>query len=1153
MTKTSTQRSTHTGTLARVRKASETPSGDWLAQNASAFAVASDSDVAVKVVVVPRREIGSWLDTRGDEREDIWALVTEMRDRLTDEPGQSIQVSFEERAFLGRLEIHIAAVPVAVDNASVAGGGLELVDSRDGRYLQLELVRCLATSEFDRIDLLVSFIMKSGLSLISDRLERALERGAQVRVLTTDYLHVTDADVLARLLDLSDVGKQSDGSLTVRVFSDPLTSFHPKAYLFRSSTSDLARGFVGSNNLSRSGIAAGIEWSLGTQDVRPLVVAFDDLWTDPRSQPLTNDFLRAYRSVWRPTAGTEIQAPVGVESEPPAEEPSPRPIQLEAMDALSGSRAEGFAAGMAVMATGLGKTWLAAFDSAKFGRTLFIAHREEILRQSRDVFRTVRPDAELGLFMGAEKQPGADVVFASVQTLVRNLDRFSPNDFDYIVIDEFHHAAANSYRQVIDHFTPKFLLGLTATPERMDGADLLALCGDNLVFECGLIEGIDRGELVPFRYWGIKDVADYQGIPWRNGKFDPELLALRIETQQRAQQAFDEWDLRCGERTLGFCASVSHAEFMARYFSDHDVQCVAVHSSPGSTDRREALDRLRSGELQVVFAVDMFNEGIDVPEVDSVLMLRPTESPVVFLQQLGRGLRLSEAKDHLRVVDFVGNHRSFMLHPRVLLGLGNDASASNPAILRAVERGEWDLPAGCSITFDVEAIDLLRLLAERTGNVGDALAQFCTDFASEQESRPSAAQTAAAGYQPSAARKQHGGWFGLLDDLNLLEPTEAAVWSDQQKTLKRVERENITKSYKLVTLRALLAAGRLRQGMAVSELAARAQSIIAGDPRLIADTASTSMPSPASAGAEKWQSFWRKWPLDHMTGESGLFRYDGDRFVPTFQVAPEQGEAFDAMVAELVEWRLADYLLRSASSDASLISCRVSHSSGSPIVRYDRNRHPQIPVGDTQFTADGHQYVGRFVKIALNTATRPGNETNALPELLRGWFGHDAGHPGTRHVVQLRQTDSGWELSPEAAEVDQGLDRFIGQRFNRSDVPTLFGLDFNPGNWNSGHVSLADRNAVVLFVTLSKSSDMTHGSGYEDYFESPDVFVWSSQRSTGPELKKGREILDAEANGTAIHLFTRDKKTDVAFEYRGKVTPISHEGDRPMSVRFRLA
>ena len=193
------------------------------------------------------------------------------------------------------------------------------------------------------------------------------------------------------------------------------------------------------------------------------------------------------------------------------------------------------------MATGLGKTWLAAFDAAQMGvaRVLFIAHREEILKQSRDVFRQVMPTATMGLYTGDDKQPDADFVFATVQTMSRYLDQFPADSFDYLVVDEFHHAAAATYRKVIDHFTPRFLLGLTATPERMDGADLLSLCADNSVFSCDLVEGIRRDELVPFHYWGVPDPVDFEPIPWRNGRFDPEALEAAIETQERAQSAFE--------------------------------------------------------------------------------------------------------------------------------------------------------------------------------------------------------------------------------------------------------------------------------------------------------------------------------------------------------------------------------------------------------------------------------------------------------------------------------------------------------------------------------------------------------------------------------------------------------------------------------------
>ncbi len=355
--------------------------------------------------------------------------------------------------------------------------------------------------------------------------------------------------------------------------------------------------------------------------------------------------------------------------------------------------------------------------------------------------------------------PGS--VFASVQTLARRLARFRPDEFDYIVVDEFHHAAAASYRKVIDHFVPKFLLGLTATPERMDGADLLALCDDNLVYECALAEGIERSELVPFKYWGVPDTVDFAPIPWRRGKFDTEALVNAVETQERARSALEQWAKHRGTRSLGFCVSISHAEFMASYFRNRGIACESVHSGPTSAPRRETIDRLRDGELEIVFAVDLFNEGLDVPEVDTVLMLRPTESPVVFLQQLGRGLRTSEDKNHLAVVDFIGNHRSFLLKPRTLLSLGTSVTPSTAAVLAAMESGEFHLPAGCSVAYELEVVQMLQKLAKVSGRSG--LEEYCRSYFEEEGERPSAAQAFYAGYNPSSIQAQYGGWFSFVN------------------------------------------------------------------------------------------------------------------------------------------------------------------------------------------------------------------------------------------------------------------------------------------------------------------------------------------------------------------------------------------------------
>lgn len=370
------------------------------------------------------------------------------------------------------------------------------------------------------------------------------------------------------------------------------------------------------------------------------------------------------------------------------------------------------------------------------------------------------PDVPRRRYYGGEKQLGARVLFASVQTLAGNLDRFDRDRFDYIVIDEFHHAAARSYRRVIDHFRPDFLLGLTATPNRMDGADLLALCSDNLVFECPLSDGIKLGDLSPFRYFGIADGVDYTPIPWRGGRFDTTLLTEAVETQQRAQHVMDEWRELGGGRAIAFCVTVSHADFMAEFFRRNGVAAVAVHNGPTSAPRIRSVEDLRSGDLQVICTVDVFNEGLDVPEVETILMLRPTESPVVFLQQLGRGLRRSLGKDALTVIDFIGNHRSFLIKPRTLLALGTGQQAGTAKVLEAMRTGDFGLPHGCSATYDVELVNILRAMA-RVG-ARSALEDYCRSCVEERGRRPSAVQTYEAGYNPASARSEHGHWFAFL-------------------------------------------------------------------------------------------------------------------------------------------------------------------------------------------------------------------------------------------------------------------------------------------------------------------------------------------------------------------------------------------------------
>jgi len=617
--------------------------------------------------------------------------------------------------------------------------------------------------------------------------------------------------------------------------------------------------------------------------------------------------------------------------EPAIQPVNPWPIQIEALRALEKTRIQGFRRGLVVMATGLGKTLLAAFDSNRpdFRRVLFIAHREEILRQSRNAFRRVRPDGRFGFFLGVDKDPEAEVVFASIQTLYRNLDRFESDWFDYVVVDEFHHAAAPTYRRAIERFHPKFLLGLTATPDRLDGADLLALCGNNVVFECDLVEGIRQERLSPFHYWGIKDVADYAPIPWRNGRFDSDKLAQAIETMQRAEQALAEWRKRAVGPTLAFCTTIAHAEFMAEFFNKRGVRSVAVHSGPHSAPRQSAVADLRSGAVQVLFAVDVFNEGVDVPEIGTVLMLRPTDSSVIFLQQLGRGLRLADDWAALQVIDFVGNHHSFLMKPRVLLKMGlSEGTLTDRAVVDAAEAGEFDLPQGCSAEFELEAVELLRqMLGKRADKRGQAardeaatLAEYCYNYADEHGARPTAAQVSRSlGIKPSSGPvKRARGWHRYLDSLGLLSDTHKNAVEEAGDMLRALETEPITKSYKLVALQALLELGGVFEPVSIAQVAERSLQAIREDRRMRADIQIREIPDLDEVAPGKWQAYWLKWPLEHLTNKpDSLFRVEsrGDRglMAPTFSVVKDSQEAFKELAFEVVDWRLQEYLLASTA------------------------------------------------------------------------------------------------------------------------------------------------------------------------------------------------------------------------------------------------
>jgi len=629
------------------------------------------------------------------------------------------------------------------------------------------------------IEMAVAFIKATGLRLLFSDLKDALapepesqRESARLRIITSDYLDVTDPEAMRSLMLLQERGAE------VKVYESAGSSFHMKSYIFvrrNDSASVSGMAFVGSSNISRQALQDGLEWNYridvskwgdspdyaGFIEIRS---RFEELFADERAVLLTHDWIDGYEQ--RRRVQSLPVAPGSHEIEPP---PLPTSIQNEALLALTLTRQQGFRRGLVVMATGLGKTWLAAFDSHFMNakRVLFVAHREEILFQAEETFLRIRPHARVGFYTGNAKDKEVDILCASVQTLgkLEHLQQFPPRHFDYVVVDEFHHAAAATYRRLLGHFEPRFLLGLTATPDRSDQSDILSLCDDNLVFSKDLFVGVTSGLLVPFHYYGIFDEeVNYQEIPWRSGKFDPEQLSNKLATLARARHAYKKWHELSLNRTLAFCVSIRHAQFMAERFRQMGVKAEAVYAGSDIV-RSEALEQLADGRLQVVFSVDLFNEGVDLPEIDTVMLLRPTESKILFLQQIGRGLRTAPDKDHLVILDFIGNHKSFLHKPQALFKVGASYKAL-AQFARQVEQHHLTLPEGCFANYDLELIAFLKQL-----DSGGAQKEY-EALRESLGRRPTLSEFYRSGASVSQVRQQYGNWFSFVEAMDDLGDAE---------------------------------------------------------------------------------------------------------------------------------------------------------------------------------------------------------------------------------------------------------------------------------------------------------------------------------------------------------------------------------------------
>ena len=1069
-----------------------------------------------------------------------------------------------------------------------------------------------AIAQADQIEMTVAFIKASGLRLLMADFEAALRRGTPntpvcLRILTSDYLDVTDPEALRLLMLLQSAGAQ------IKVYETAGQSFHMKAYLFAHFRDGQLYGtaFIGSSNISRQALTDGLEWNYridypGDEGFLEARQQFDRLFADPRCVELSDDWISAYEARRKPIPLPMLSLS-NKDDDPP---PTPTAIQRQALDALRDARLQGYQRGLVVLATGLGKTWLAAFDTEQMqaSRILFVAHREEILNQAASTFLRIRPHARVGFYTGRQRDNEVDILCASIQTLGRaqHLQQFIAQHFDYVVVDEFHHAAAPTYRRLLQHFTPRFLLGLTATPDRSDQSDILTLCDDNLIFERDLFAGIEGGFLAPFHYFGILDESvDYREIPWRNGQFDPEALSNKLATLARAKHALREWQDKAQTRTLAFCVSRRHADFMAEQFRAAGIAAEAVYAgSPLS--RGEALQQLAEGRQQVIFSVDLFNEGIDLPGIDTVMKLRPTESKILFLQQLGRGLRHAEGKDRLVVLDFIANHKSFLHKPQALAGLHGQLRELGD-FARRLEKNTWPLPEGCFVNYDLRFIDFLKSL----DNNG-----LADDYATLRDilgRRPTLTEFYRAGAAPTRLRQQYGDWFSMVAEMGDLNEVEQSLLRRCQSFLSELETTRMTASFKMVLLEAFQQLDGWTKEITLPALAQASWDCLHRRRTLLAD-----LPEQIRSlcgESKEWQRYWRSNPVNAWVGgnlnskgsekKTPFFTVDREIFKFSLSVPSDQTEIFAEMVQELIDFRLATYEARQKPTgetaqilpfptskaprqtlelpyfDDLRIACGHFRTSTAAVMeqrslplsygKLDPARH-FIARATGNSMNGGKQPIrdGDFLLLELLSAQHAGSISGQIVAIERqDEYGDNqyllrvVHKKGTGQYVLKANNPDYEDLAADESmrtlarfrQVIDPLDMAIGQSFMREEIPPLFGEAFNPGNWNSGHVIVDAQKAIVLLVTLSKQGKADEHR-YADYWIDAETFHWQSQNATTPSSKRGKDIIEHEKTGHRIHLFVRENKLAAGkaspFVYFGPVRYHSHQGSAPMSVIFKL-
>ena len=619
-------------------------------------------------------------------------------------------------------------LPLKRKNKDIIGNINELIINEKAKfrnffiYLKQELLNC------KKFYFIVSFIRYSGIQLLISTLDKLEKQGIQGEIITSVYLNITDSKALRKLLSYKNI--------KVKIYNNSSESFHTKAYLFEKEKYHSV--VIGSSNISQSALYSAEEWNVKLTDSSFFNIygkslnQFEKLWHSNEAIELTQDFIDEYEKYKKSVnvQNTFDYRKTKIEQE---NEFVPNSMQKRVLQKLKETRINGNKKGLVISATGTGKTYLAAMDIKQFFeinsntenklfeindkksktsniKFLFIAHREELLENAINVFsKILKIDKnEFGRIYGGLKEIDKSIIFASIQSLRNCYNEFKPSFFDYVIVDEFHHSMSDSYLKTLSYFNPKFLLGLTATPKRMDGKDILSLCDYNVVDEIGIKEALEEDLIVPFHYFGVNDYTiNYDNIPYKNGNYNEKILLENLLLNTRTDYivekinkfGFDGDELSA----VAFCQNIEHAFFMKEEFSKKGYKSAVITANTSSNERSEILEKFKNKKIEILCVVDILNEGIDIPTINLLLFLRPTMSSTIFIQQIGRGLRKAKNKDFVTIIDFIGNHKKdYLLINYFSSEVGNKDTlfTKKEKIINEIKNQFSNIPKSCYVELD---------------------------------------------------------------------------------------------------------------------------------------------------------------------------------------------------------------------------------------------------------------------------------------------------------------------------------------------------------------------------------------------------------------------------------------------------------------------